>query len=294
MEKEEIENWKKAGEKTAEVLSFAKNIIKAETPLLEIAEQIEEYVQKHKLAFAFPINLSKNEIAAHYSPFHNDKETAGGLMKLDIGICINGFIGDAAISIDLTPEQKHKDLIEASSSALKAAIKAIKHGVEIREAGKVIFSEITTRDFSPIRNLSGHELKQWNLHAGITIPNYDNGNKNKLKEGIYAIEPFATLGTGIVQESKPSGIFMLKQKKPTRNKEILSFIGQEYKTLPFSSRWLIKKFGLRCLFSLSQLEKEGILHQFPILVEKSHKAVSQAEHTLAVLANETIVLTKED
>lgn len=297
---DEMENWRKAGQKTAELMAFAQKTVRPGMPLLEIAEKIEEQARKQKAQFAFPVNLCINGLAAHYCPEFDDRTLAQGLLKIDLGISVDGFLGDQAITIDFTENQEHKELMEANQEALDNAIKLIKdkakEGIEIRQIGKIISDTISKRRFSSVKNLSGHELQRYNLHAGITIPNYDNGNKSMLKEGIYAIEPFATYGEGIVRDWKPSNIFMLKQKRPARGnaQKILRFIEEEYKTLPFASRWILNKFGKNAILSLNQLEKEGILHHFPQLKEKTGKEVSQFEHTIAFSDGKVIVLTKED
>jgi len=262
--------------------------------LIKISEELEKEAEKLKVKWAFPVDFSINEMAAHVTTLHDDKAVAEGLLKIDLGVCVDGYIADMAKTIDLTPDKKYSALISASSDALNEAIKKIKYGVEIREIGKTIHDTIIKKGFSPIRNLSGHELKRNILHAGITIPNYDNNNTAKLEEGIYAVEPFATTGEGIVQDSKPSGSYMLKQIKPVRDaktRQILQFIEKEYSTLPFSSRWIIKKFGLYSLMALKILEQNEIIHQFSQLVEKSRMPVSQSEHTILVEKNKVSVLT---
>ena len=295
--KQEIEQWKKVGQIGAQVMAYAKKIIKPEMPLLELAEKIEEKLKALKAASSFPVNLSIDEIAAHSTPAYNSEAIARGLLKIDLGANINGFISDMACSVDLTPEQKHTDLINASRFALNEAIKVIKPGISFAEIGKIIQTVISTYNFASVRNLSGHELKQWHLHAGSNVPNYDNGNMSRVEEGmILAIEPFATYGEGIVQSGSPSGIYSFKSHQPVRDlnaRKILEFIESEYKELPFSARWLVKKFDTRALFSLRLLEQANALHQFKHLVEKSKQAVSQAEHTILITANGCEVLTKE-
>ena len=149
--------------------------------------------------------------------------------------------------------------------------------------------------FSTIINLSGHQIGQYFLHSGTNIPNIDDKRNVFLGKGIYAIEPFATSGNGKVYEGKPSGIYELIKSRNIRNsfaREILQFIISEYKTLPFCSRWLVKKFGAKSLFALKQLEESGNLREFPQLIEESRAKVSQAEHTVLVEENEIIVTTK--
>jgi len=280
-----IENYMKAGKIAKEVIAYARQIIKPGLALLEIAEKIENKILALGGKPAFPVNLSINDIAAHYTPSHEDKTKASGLLKVDLGVHVEGCIVDTAFSIDLENLEESKKLIEASEKALQEAIKAAKQGAELWKIGEAIQNTITSFNFSPVRNLSGHELGLYNIHAGLTIPNCNNNNNTKLPEGAFAIEPFATKGQGIVYEGKPSGIYRFEKTAAVRDilsREIQDFIQEEYQTLPFCSRWLVKKFGTRALLSLSLLEKAQALHQYPQLIEKSHQPVSQAETTILV------------
>ena len=284
----------KAGNIAKQVREFAKSIIKPNAKLLDIAEKIETKIIELGAKPAFPVNLSINEIAAHYTPSYNDISLARGLLKVDIGVQIDGEIADTAFSLDLENSKENKKLIEASEKALKNVIQNVKIGISLGEIGKTVQQTIESEGFSPIINLSGHEMKEHELHAGLMIPNVDNKMPDKITKGLYAIEPFATSGSGRVVEGKPSGIYLLVDDKNVRNNEarkILNFIIEEYKTLPFCSRWIVKKFGIKSLFALRQLEENGNLHQYPQLIEISHSKVSQSEHTV-LIEDKTIVTTE--
>jgi methionyl aminopeptidase len=140
----------------------------------------------------------------------------------------------------------------------------------------------------PIANLSGHEMDEYNLHAGITIPNFNNKSSQVLEEGMaVAIEPFATNGFGQVIETKDSEIFKLIEEKPIRSpvaRKILDYVTEEHKELPFCKRWVAKKvggFGLETAFK--ELVRAGVLHNYPVLKEIREGVVSQTEHTILVL-----------
>lgn len=285
MKPEELEKYKKAGEIARKVKDYAKTIIKPGMKLLDIAEKIENKIEELGGKPAFPVNLAINDIAAHYTPTLDDTTEATGLLKIDIGVQIQGYIADTAFSLDLENNEENKKLIQASQEALESAIQIIHKDIELWKIGQVIQETISHYNFSPIRNLSGHELKQYILHAGLSIPNCNNNNNNKLPEGAYAIEPFATSGTGIVYDGKPSTIYKLEKTGALRDstaREVLKFIQEEYETLPFCERWLVKKFTSKAKLALRQMEQAKILHHFPQLVEKSHGKVSQAEHTIII------------
>jgi len=284
----------KAGEIGKKVKEYAKTIVKKDVPLLEIAEKIEAKIIELGGKPAFPTNLSINEIAAHYTPSYNDETLATGLLKVDMGVHIDGWIADFTFSIDLENNAENKKLIEASESALKNAIQKAEQGKSLGEIGTAIQETIESYKFSPIINLTGHEMDEYALHAGLVILNISNNSQEKLKKGVYAIEPFATNGNGKIYEGKPSGIYALSDDKNVRGndaREILNYIIEEYQTLPFCSRWIVKKFGVKALFALRQLEENENLHQYPQLVEVSKGKVAQAEDT--ILVDDEVVVTSE-
>ncbi len=286
----------KAGEIAKKVKIYAKELIKKDMPLLEIAEKIENKIIELGGKPAFPTNLSIDEIAAHYTPFHDDKTLAKGLLKIDLGVQIDGWLSDTAFSMDLDNSNENKKLIEASKQALKKGIDTLKIGITTGEIGKIIENSIESNNLSPIRNLSGHSISNYELHSGITIPNINDDSKTKIKKGLYAIEPFVTNGSGKVREKNPSGIYILMETKNIRNpiaREILKYIIQKYKTLPFCERWLVKKFGTKALFALRQLEKNGNIYQFSQLVEISNSKVAQTEDTILLTEDKKIVTTND-
>ena len=286
---------KKAGKIAKEAKEYAKSFIKKDMPLLEIAEKIENKIMELGGKMAFPTNLSINEIAAHYTPTYNDETKAHGLLKVDLGVHIDGWTADTAFSIDLENSEENKKLIEASKKALDNAIKKAKENIRTSEIGKAISETIESYGFSPIINLSGHEMKQYELHAGITIPNFDDNKNTIITKGLYAIEPFASTGNGKIHDGKLSEIYMVINSKNVRSpiaREMLDFILEEYQTLPFCSRWLVKKFGTKALIGLSQLTQNENLHRFSQLVESNNVKVSQAENTILIDEKEVIITTE--
>jgi len=295
----------KAGKIASEVKSWIKPQIKKDMPLIEIAEKIEEKIVELGGKPAFPTTLSMDNIAAHYTPNNDDKTPASGLLKIDFGVHVDGWTADNAFSVDLKNSDENKKLIKSSKDALENAIKLIKEkisnkkDIKLNEIGAKIQKTIESYGFSSVINLSGHSMSEWELHSGITVPNIDDKKDIGLKPGLYAIEPFATTGSGKVHDGKPSGIYELISKKNVRSpiaREVLKFVIKEYNTLPFCSRWIVKKLGTRALIGLKQLEENGNLHNFPQLVEKISGAeikVSQKEETIFIDEDNSIIVTTE-
>ena len=297
MNTEELDNYRKAGEIAQKIRKYVKEIVKPETLLVEIAQKIHKKIEELGAEPAFPVNLSINDIAAHYHPTLDDETKASGLLKIDIGIHINGFIADTALTIDLTSDNQHKKLIEASEQALKNTLNLLKNNPTLNQIGETIQNTIEEKGFSPIINLSGHSLDQHQIHAGITIPNYANNNPNTLETGAYAIEPFATTGDGKIYEGPPGNIYAITNPKTPRSptaRKILEYTFEKYKTLPFSLREIQEKFGPLSRLGIKELEQMDIIHSYPQLIEKSHKPVSQAEHTFIKKKNSEIVVTTRE
>lgn len=273
-----------SGKIAAKVREWGKSLFKEGAKVFDIAEAVENKTRELGAQPGFPCCISLNDMAAHYSPFVKDEIVLkkGDLVKFDMGVHVNGKVADTAVTLEIGTN-KYQKLIEASWKALDEAIKLAKPGVKIGEIGSVIEKTITNYGYQPVANLSGHGLSDYIVHDYPTIPNYDNGDKTVLEDGqAIAIEPFATDGMGKVKDGKGCGIYMLLGKKPVRlpaARQVIEFIEKNYKTLPFSCRW-IKVPG--AMFVLNQLEREGIIKQYTQLPEESGGMVSQKEHSLIV------------
>ena len=290
-----VEDYKKAGKIAAQALEFAMSLVKPGASVLEICEKTEEKIAELGGEPAFPVQLSLNDVAAHFCPDQDDTTILKDeVVCVDVGVHVNGFIGDNAGTVDLSGD--NEELVKASREALNNAIKLIKPGVTLSEIGKAIQDTITSYGFSPVRNLSGHGLDEYDIHTKPTIPNYDNGNLTELEEGdVVAIEPFASAGAGVIYESSNPTVFQMPWKKPTRNmitRQVVKEI-EKLNGLPFCRRWLSKKIGVaKVNFALRELKVLEVLKEYPPLIDEKHGLVSQAEHTILVTKDGCEILTK--
>jgi len=287
MEKEEIKAYKKAGEITREMQDLAKKKLKVGDNLFEFAEKIENGIKKKGGEPAFPINLSSNNVAAHYTPAFESEDVLeeNSVIKVDIGVHVDGFIADSAQTIDFSG--KYTEMVKASEEALEKAVKLVKEGRVIGEIGKTIEETIKAKNFQPVQNLSGHGVSEYDAHTYPTIPNVANNDPKELEDGmVIAIEPFSTNGQGFVREGSQAEIFQLEEGRSVRGKEarkILDFVEENYSSLPFAERWLqrelkISEFGRKV--GLRELMQKKCFSAFPLLKEEDDKIVTQAETTL--------------
>ena len=274
-------------------------MIKDGTLVIDLVEYVENEILKSGAQIAFPCNVSLNEVAAHYTSPVGDKTVihAGDMVKLDLGAMVDGYIADTAITIiadgnideNYTQDEinLHEEIVEASAAGLEAAISTVRAGIEVSKIGAAVHEAISEYKLNPIFNLTGHSLEQNNLHAGISIPNYDNHDGYVLDEGqAIAIEPFATNGEGIVNDAPGHYIYSYLANKPFRMKNtqrVLKYIQSHHKYVPFSGRWITDEFGERKgNIALKQLSDAMAIYPYAPLREKKDCFVSQKEHTVIV------------
>lgn len=291
MNAEILDQYCQAGKIASGALKRGAERIRPGVTILEVVEAVEADILDAGAGLAFPLNLSRNEDAAHDTASRNDERifAEGDVVKLDLGVHVGGYIADTALTVDLGD---HGSLVEASREALEQAIAKVRPGCRTGELGSAIHAAITARGFRPIANLTGHGLGQNLVHTTPSIPNVPVPGGQMLEEGmVFAIEPFATTGSGRVGDKNRIEIFRQIADRPARlhsARAILEF-AKERKGMPFAKRWLPLEHPD---VPLATLIRGGILYPFPVLADIPGSFVSQAEHTLIVTGDGCIVTTR--
>jgi len=294
----QLQDYINAGKIASEVRENARRKNHVGSTLEEICNSIEKEIMNKGAKCAFPVNVSLNEIAAHYTAEPNDKITVKDtdLLKIDLGVQINGHIADTAVTVCYDP--KYDFLVQAAEAALREAMSIIKVGAKSSDVGKTI--ENTTKQMGgiPIANLSGHSLEQYTIHAGKSVPNiWSIGSFSFQSTEAYACEPFVTTsdGSGFVREGKIRNIFSLVTRKRTKDDDankMIDVIWQKFNMLPFALRWFIPEYDEKTARELlERLIKYKVVRSYPILVEANEQRVAQAEHTFIPQENSVLVTT---
>jgi methionyl aminopeptidase len=291
LDAEQYEKHREAGEILAQVRNEAAEKVEVGASHLEVAEWAEDRIRDLGGEPAFPVNISIDEEAAHATPSVGDSSTFGeDMVNLDIGVHVDGWLADTAVTVDLSG---NPDLAEASEEALDAALDTVAPGVETGEVGAVIEDVIEGYGYNPVVNLTGHGLGHWQQHTPPNIPNrrVDQGIEFEVGD-VVAIEPFATDGAGKVREGSDEEIFALENEGSVRNRQArqaLKQITEEFRTLPFATRWLDTS---RAEMAIRRLKQQDILHGYPVLKEEEGCLVSQKEHTIIVTEDGCEVTTE--
>ena len=281
LDEETVEKYREAGEVLRTVMTETAEMIEPGVTHLEVAEHAESRIRELADGPAFPANISVNEEASHATPARDDPAEFGeDMVCLDLGVHVDGYIADAAVTVDLTGND---DLVAASKEALDAAVDAVEPGVPTGEVGAAIEEAIRDYGYTPVLNLSGHGLGQYDAHTGPNVPNRGVDRSPELSVGdVVAIEPFATDGRGKVSEGSDEEIYGLEQERSVRDRsarQVLQQATEEFHGLPFAGRWLDSP---RAEMALRRLEQQDVIHGYPVLKEEAGRLVSQAEHTLIV------------
>lgn len=290
MNDEIMDKYCESGRIAARILKRGTDEIRVGASYLNAVERIEEMVREEGAGLAFPLNVSINEDAAHDTASTDDTRvfSQGDLIKLDLGVHIDGYIADTATTVDLG---EHPLLVEASRCGLEKAIALVRPGVTIGELGTAIHHEIESRGFRPVANLTGHGLDRFMIHTPPNIPNVRVQGGAVLQEGmVFAIEPFASTGSGRVNEKHRAEIYQQQALHPVRlpsARHVLEEI-RPRKGMPFSKRWLT---GNKRDLALSTLLRAQVIRAYPVLSDVPGSLVSQAEHTMIVVDDGCIVTT---
>jgi len=293
----ELASLREAGRVAAAVRAAGAALIRPGASLLEVCSFVEDEIRRMGARHAFPVQSSRNELAAHYcaSPEDETRYAEGDLAKLDIGVHVDGYVVDTALTVNVGDRPENRPLVDAARTALEAAIAEAGPGVEVARLAQRIESAIGRRGLRPMRNLCGHGVGRWTVHCPPAIPNVstpDVGARLQAGQAV-AIEPFATDGLGFVSErGTAEGFRVVPGQIPEGTAAPIRDALRELRGLPFSRRDLA--FLPRPLVeqTLEQLRGAGALTCYAPLAESGGRPVAQAEHTVWISEDGVEVLTR--
>ncbi|KAI9688421.1 MAG: Methionine aminopeptidase 2 [Bathelium mastoideum] len=221
-----LKEYRQGAEIHRQVRQWAQKNVKPGQTLTEIAEGIEDGVRhltghmgleegdNIKGGVGFPTGLSRNHCAAHYTPNAGNKMVLeqGDVMKVDFGVHVNGRIVDSAWTMAFDPI--YDPLLTAVKDATNTGVREAGIDVRMSDIGAAIQETMesyevelggTTYPVKAIRNLNGHNIGQWQIHGGKSVPIVKGGDQTKMEEGeVFAIETFGSTGKGYVRDDVSS------------------------------------------------------------------------------------------
>jgi methionyl aminopeptidase len=294
----DLDKLRQSGRISATARAHGRKLIKPGARIEAIAREVEQVIRDLGGKPAFPAQLSRNNIAAHYcSPPGDPTELQpDDIVKLDLGTQVDGYVTDNAETVDLR-DGDGSLLVAASRMALDNAISVMGPGAPITEIGRQIESTIKALGFHPIYNLTGHGVARFTIHCAPSIPNYPDAKAGRLKPNMtIACEPFACDGKGYIDVQGPAEVFMLRRDlRPKDNvaAEIERAVAVS-EGLPFARRQLRDALGSdqRVEEAIRVLKKKGLIDEYPPLCEQRGVRVAQTEHTIFIGEDGAEVVTR--
>ncbi len=207
---EEIEGIRKAARLVALTLDYIESHIHPGVSTYELDQKIDAFIRRHGGTPAFlgyrgyPASscISLNHEVVHGIPSRSKIIRSGDLVKIDVGVIFQGFIGDGARTfiVDSVPSRL-LELVETTRNALYKGITMAQPGHYLSEISKAIQDEVEAHGFHVVRELAGHGVGL-RLHEDPSVPNFVDSRRKgpKLKPGmVLAIEPMVNLGTSAVR-----------------------------------------------------------------------------------------------
>ncbi|XP_029553098.1 methionine aminopeptidase 2 isoform X2 [Salmo trutta] len=295
-------DFRQAAEAHRQVRNYVNTWIKPGMTMIDICERLEgcsrRLIKENglKAGLAFPTGCSINHVAAHYTPNAGDPTVLqyDDVCKIDFGTHINGRIIDCAFTVTFNP--KYDRLLEAVRDATNTGIKCAGIDVRLCDVGETIQEVMEsyeveidgkTYQVKPIRNLNGHSIGQYRIHAGKTVPIVKGGEATRMEEGeVYAIETFGSTGRGAVHDDMECSHYMKNFSvghvpiRLPRAKHLLNVINENFGTLAFCRRWLDRQGESKYLMALKNLCDLGIIDPYPPLCDTKGSYTAQYEHTI--------------
>ncbi|XP_076058870.1 methionyl aminopeptidase und [Oratosquilla oratoria] len=284
--------------------------------MIEICNVIEEMNRKLikekglEAGLAFPTGCSLNHCAAHYTPNAGDTTVLSydDVCKIDYGVHVNGRVIDCAFTLTFNP--KYDRLVEAVKAATNTGIREAGIDARLCDIGAAIQETMEsyeveldgkTYQVKPIRNLNGHSIAPYRIHAGKTVPIVKGGEMEVMEENeVYAIETFGSTGKGYVHDDMETSHYMKNYDvghvplRLAKSKHLLNIVNQNFGTLAFCRRWLDRLGESKYLMALKDLCDKGIVDPYPPLCDIKGCYTAQFEHTIVLRPTCKEVVTRGD
>lgn len=200
----EIEKMRRSGRIVRQVLDRVSAMVAPGVSTMELERVAEQTIRElgakpaFKGYYDYPCVLctSINEEIVHGIPSEKRVLKAGDIVSVDCGVVLDGFYGDAAITVPVdSPRPELQKLLEVTEASLYKGIEAARVGNRVGDVGAAVQEVVEANGFSVVRTFVGHGIGT-HLHEPPEVPNFGRrGEGTALREGmVLAIEPMVNCG----------------------------------------------------------------------------------------------------
>jgi methionyl aminopeptidase len=224
----EIEKMRRSGHIVREVLEYVRGIVVPGVSTMDLERAAEKKIEEagakpaFKGYYDYPCVLctSINQEIVHGIPSEKRVLKAGDIVSIDCGVVLDGYYGDAAITVPVVDVSAElKKLLEVTEASLYRGIEAARIGNTVGDVGAAVQELVEANGFSVVREFVGHGIGT-RLHEEPQVPNFGTrGHGARLREGmVLAIEPMVNFGkpgtkllndkwTAVTEDGSPSAHF---------------------------------------------------------------------------------------
>ncbi|KAG1662560.1 hypothetical protein FOA52_003939 [Chlamydomonas sp. UWO 241] len=318
----------KVGAKVVDLCAAGDAVINAECKLIFKNKNLGPDAK----GVAFPTCISINSVVGHFCPLADDATVLaeGDLIKIDLGVHIEGFIATQATTQVVTSgavNGKQADLIAATRTCFDAALRLIRPGKKVAEVAPVLHKIAEAYGCSLVEGVMSHEMKRYIIDGNKCVLNRPTPEQKvedvEFEENeVYAIDIVLSTGEGKpkIQDEKATTVYKraldqeynLKACAHTRthtrthapthpqlkaSRAVFSEVNKNYPAMPFTLRALVegakdKDMGKQMRLGLVECLNHGLLHPYPVLHEKSTELVAQVKGTVLLMPNGSDLVTK--
>src|SRR2546427_6253351 len=200
----EIEKMRASGRLVGEVLRELRGMVQRGIATIDVNNAAEKMILdagayptfKGYNGFPYSICASVNEQVVHGFP-STYKLQDGDIFSIDVGVTLNGFVGDTAATIPVGNVSAEKlKLIRITEECLQLGIEQCREGNHLGDIGAAVQQHAESHGYSVVRDYVGHGIGR-RMHEDPQIPNYGKQGKGaKIKKGyVFAIEPMVNIGS---------------------------------------------------------------------------------------------------
>ena len=291
----------------------------------DVSNKIEDLIKYHgnydpndifKSGIGFPIGLSVNECAAHWTPNPGENRIweEKDLVKVDYGVHVNGCIIDSAFTKSYSND--YDELLQVSKDATQLAIKNCGVDAVLGDIGKLVEEFIESKEveirgkvypLKSVRNLTGHLIFPYMIHGPKSIPNFAIKYPVRMEENeFYAVETFPTTGTGKSNFDLECSHYCISTDRIVKNLEqdgglprlssrenfLFKKLRETRQTLPFCKKWLKNDNIKGYQIPLTNLVSKGLVNSYPPVMSQKGTYVAQHEHTIFIGNDKVHILSE--
>jgi len=224
----EIDKMRASGQLVGRVLQALRAMVAPGITTLEVDQAAEKMIRdggayptfKGYNGFPFSICASVNEQVVHGFP-SNYKLQEGDIFSIDVGVTLDGFVGDTAATIPVGKVSEDRlKLIRITEECLERAIDQCRAGNHLGDIGWAVQSYAEANGYSVVRDYVGHGIGR-RMHEDPQIPNYGKPGKGvKIKKGyVFAVEPMINMGQHHTKTLKDGWTVVTLDAQPSAHAE---------------------------------------------------------------------------